>query len=254
MTVATKYSNYPSTDKQIIEIDKQNKCSPNLVQLKTYLIDFHGGQSLGCYVERPIRGGTTRSIHWYGAALDWRYENPGPGRPWLVGYGLPWLIDNSMELGIQSIHDYVGARIWHAGRGWRASTSANMGDTWAQWIHIEVHPDNWFDARMVAEKLTVVPTPAPTPVPTPVPPPPLPIGYYVVQAVRSTVKAGDAGKMVWRAQFACQLITGAPAVIDGTFGFSTAEAIFNLQRFFGLTVDGVVGPATWAVLESVTND
>lgn len=253
MTVATQYSNYPVTDKQVIVIDKENKCSPNLIVLRNHLLAVHGGQSLGCYVERPIRGGTTRSIHWYGGALDWRYENPGPGREVLRTSILPWLIDNSMELGIQSIHDYVGARIWHAGRGWRSSSSANMGDDWAQWIHVEVHPDNWYDARPIDEKLPAAPPPPP-PVPTPTPTPQPPIGNYVVNAVRSTVKAGDVGKMVWRAQFACQLVTGSPAVLDGTFGFSTAEAIFNLQRFFGLTVDGVVGPATWAILETVTND
>jgi peptidoglycan hydrolase-like protein with peptidoglycan-binding domain len=60
--------------------------------------------------------------------------------------------------------------------------------------------------------------------------------------------------MVRRAQYACQLITGAPATVDGDFGGQTDEAIRNFQRFFGLKDDGQVGPKTWAVLEQITND
>jgi LAS superfamily LD-carboxypeptidase LdcB len=79
-------------------------------------------------------------------------------------------------------------------------------------------------------------------------------GTYIVDAIRSNVQVGSKGKMVRRAQYACQLITGAPATVDGDFGGQTDEAIRNFQRFFGLKDDGQVGPKTWAVLEQITND
>jgi len=40
----------------------------------------------------------------------------------------------------------------------------------------------------------------------------------------------------------------APLAIDGYFGPDTEAAVQNYQREFGLTVDGLVGPATWRAL------
>jgi hypothetical protein len=89
--------------------------------------------------------------------------------------------------------------------------------------------------------------------PDPIPPTPVPpTKEYPVEATRSTVKLGSTGKMVKRAQFACQLITGGPATIDGDFGQATDTAIRNFQTVFGLTSDGQVGPKTWAQLEGFT--
>ena len=36
--------------------------------------------------------------------------------------------------------------------------------------------------------------------------------------------------------------------IDGNFGPRTEEAVKNVQRFFKITVDGIVGPQTWRTL------
>ncbi|NJL45959.1 MAG: peptidoglycan-binding protein [Leptolyngbyaceae cyanobacterium SM2_3_12] len=36
--------------------------------------------------------------------------------------------------------------------------------------------------------------------------------------------------------------------VDGLFGSQTEAAVRQVQRINNLTVDGIVGPATWAVL------
>ena len=38
--------------------------------------------------------------------------------------------------------------------------------------------------------------------------------------------------------------------IDGIFGSDTERAVIQFQVQAGLTVDGVIGPATWAALET----
>ncbi|HTZ87421.1 MAG TPA: peptidoglycan-binding protein [Solirubrobacteraceae bacterium] len=53
---------------------------------------------------------------------------------------------------------------------------------------------------------------------------------------------GSSGNAVSRLQYALHLPT------DGNFGPETEAAIERLQARHGLTVDGVVGPATWSVL------
>lgn len=78
-------------------------------------------------------------------------------------------------------------------------------------------------------------------------------GAYNVEAVRWTVKNGDEGKMVWRCQFACQLNMNSDLpIIDGDFGPQTEEAVKTIQRHYGLKVDGICGPDTWKILETIT--
>ncbi|NEQ71279.1 MAG: peptidoglycan-binding protein [Symploca sp. SIO2D2] len=40
-------------------------------------------------------------------------------------------------------------------------------------------------------------------------------------------------------------------VVDGIFGIATEEAVKKFQKYYGLTVDGIVGSQTWAKLESI---
>lgn len=143
-----------------------NVCSPNLVVLHRFLLDVWGGKNLGCHLDRNIVGGSTPSSHAYGAGADWGWDpftHNGPGRSVLLSEVVPFLIDNSAELGVQAIHDYQGSRIWRSwrpasqgGAGWRPQSKASqMGQEWARWIHVEVHKDFWGDRRPVTERLGV---------------------------------------------------------------------------------------------------
>lgn len=65
---------------------------------------------------------------------------------------------------------------------------------------------------------------------------------------RRTLRKGSKGEDVVYLQ---QLLTaeGALISVDGIFGGDTLLAVKDFQASHGLTVDGVVGPLTWAALE-----
>jgi hypothetical protein len=137
-------------------------CSPNLVALQAYLDQrWPGGQYLGCEGDRPIRAGVTPSEHSWGAALDWRYP---------VGTAdaiLRFLIDNSAELGVCRIHDYLRARIWTAGRTpnigdahtlwWKPNTGPGMGEAWADYFHIVTTLEAFGWSQPVAGRIALPP-------------------------------------------------------------------------------------------------
>lgn len=78
------------------------------------------------------------------------------------------------------------------------------------------------------------PTPGPAPSPHPVSEP--------------TIKLHSTGAPVVYAQ---QLLTAKfnhPLTADGVFGPMTQKAVEDVQKFFGVGVDGVVGPVTWSIL------
>jgi hypothetical protein len=79
---------------------------------------------------------------------------------------------------------------------------------------------------------------------SPQPVPPLPTGT-------PTLKQGDQGPAVVTLQE--RLIAWgflATGQADGAFGGKTASAVITFQKFSKLTPDGIVGPKTWAVLDS----
>lgn len=139
---------------------KFRKESPNMVAIKDYLCKRWGGSSVGILNRRPIRGGSSPSSHTFGAALDWRYGDTAVHRQKIEKEVIPWLIDNSEELGIQAIHDYVGARVWMARRvggqrGWRAQPKKGaMGASWAKWLHIETTKKSWRNRIRVDERFS----------------------------------------------------------------------------------------------------
>jgi hypothetical protein len=208
-------------------------CSPALQSLNVYMSKRWGGMDLGCYGRRPVRGGATWSSHSFGAARDWRYENPGPGRAILLDEVLPFLIEHSKELGIQAIHDYKGGRIWRSNRGdgkgayWKdqPKSSSGMGQSWAGWIHIEVHQGAWFDGRSVEDKINQRLVPAPT------------------------LRQGARGpEVLWLAEY-MQLLGFTRVTPQPVFDRRLAAAVGRMQRKVGVKPDKVYGPSTAAAFE-----
>ncbi|NJO20753.1 MAG: peptidoglycan-binding protein [Spirulinaceae cyanobacterium RM2_2_10] len=66
--------------------------------------------------------------------------------------------------------------------------------------------------------------------------------------VSPSLRLGAEGEAVRRLQTRLQALGFLEGAIDGIFGPATLAAVEAAQADLGLTVDGVVGPATWEVL------
>ncbi|MCX5400637.1 peptidoglycan-binding protein [Streptomyces sp. NBC_00102] len=64
------------------------------------------------------------------------------------------------------------------------------------------------------------------------------------------LRQGSTGDDVRRLQRALTAALGSTVSIDGDFGSGTATAVRTFQTDHGLTVDGIVGTATWTALQS----
>lgn len=142
-----------------------NRCSPNEQLIGHHLDAEFGSMENGCYGVRDNRAGTAISTHAYGAANDRTFRavsaNFNTKRGVMLN-AIEHLRQNSDELGIQAIHDYIGCRIWHSNRephtypdGWKIQTpdAFGMGKTWADWIHVEVYEESWYWATPIADRL-----------------------------------------------------------------------------------------------------
>ncbi|MBO8171938.1 MAG: spore cortex-lytic enzyme [Bacillaceae bacterium] len=68
----------------------------------------------------------------------------------------------------------------------------------------------------------------------------------------STLYDGSTGGDVWDLQYRLSLLGYYQAKLDGVMGWQTVQAVRHFQRDYGLTVDGIVGPATWNLLKKVS--
>lgn len=62
------------------------------------------------------------------------------------------------------------------------------------------------------------------------------------------LRRGDKNDAVKSLQGALKARAGQPVAFDGDFGPATETAVKNVQRYVGLTADGIVGANTWNVL------
>lgn len=206
------------------------KASPNLLLLAAELRARWNMKSLGCYVVRPVRGGTAWSSHAFGAAVDLGYgdRHGGPGLAVIEAQVLPWLIENSAELGIQRIHLYQRTRYWEAGRGW-VDKSPGAGN---DWIHVETHPDRWADITPIAQRLLEGSQSASS----------VPQAPTAPKYPGRPLKRGSTGQAVKEIQRALGLTD------DGKYGPQTEARVSAWQTEQKLTADGIVGPVTWKAL------
>ncbi|MBE9125966.1 MULTISPECIES: N-acetylmuramoyl-L-alanine amidase [unclassified Coleofasciculus] len=71
-------------------------------------------------------------------------------------------------------------------------------------------------------------------------------------SVEEILREGDTGLKVKELQQLLKAQNFNPGPIDGIFGAGTTEAVISFQKFHGLDPDGLVGPATWSILERVS--
>jgi len=241
VTVQTRYFPFQTTP-----FRNPGRCAPRLIALKEWVLDEWGGQDLGCHVVRRIVGGTTTSTHAWGCAWDWRYEGPGPGMGFADSTAIPKLLGRSAEVGVQALHHYARSLIWRppgtngrpsgpASNGWRVQPKGSqMGQSWAKWLHIEIHLDAW-DTIDIGRAMNPAPPPAPSKWPASTPTPTLKRGS------RNTEARQLIDVMKFWGWYPREYMGDGN---DGIIGARGDAGIKTMQRALRATSDGVYGPKT----------
>lgn len=81
------------------------------------------------------------------------------------------------------------------------------------------------------------------------------MGFYGLWplATKPRVGLGSQGDVVKYLQGVILHKAGGNISVDGNYGDSTQRRVMDLQRFFGLTVDGWVGSETWKVIDTLAS-
>ena len=157
------------------------------------------------------------------------------------------------------VHMNVGTESWHMQPieldGWDSWVRAGRPDLG----HFTFRDDQTQPEPLPEPQPTPVPTP-PDPTPIPVPEPPMPDPNptpqpapqspaptpqeITVQFTSRNLQQGASGPDVKFYQGILNRIAGQELTEDGQYGAKTAQAVKNWQTFFGMTVDGVMGPNT----------
>ena len=68
------------------------------------------------------------------------------------------------------------------------------------------------------------------------------------------LRIGSTGLPVRRAQKRMSLVGFDVGGVDGRYGAKTETAVKDLQQRFQVTVDGVVGPQTWNIIDALEDE
>jgi peptidoglycan hydrolase-like protein with peptidoglycan-binding domain len=68
------------------------------------------------------------------------------------------------------------------------------------------------------------------------------------------LRKGSTGDDVKHLQNLLNYVYGPDLKVDGIFGAKTEAAVKKFQKDYGLTVDGIVGPKTWSMLQFQIHD
>lgn len=117
-------------------------CQPGAKALMAWCLANTTATNLGCYVNRPIRGGSSLSVHAEGRALDLGFPSREGGTP--AGWNLAHrLVAAHRDLGVQYV--IYARRQWLATKpGWRSYSGASAHN---EHIHVELN-------RAAAQALT----------------------------------------------------------------------------------------------------
>ena len=139
--------------------DQADGPRPGTVRFMDWLVFLFGGASRGIYARRPVRGGTSMSVHGTGRALDYG------GSSEQIRKAIDWTYANRDLFQVEEIHDYLGLWIPTKGfgagyrcsrdsgglfSGWKIYTKPTIG-TGGRWTHIELAPEVANSAELVDE-------------------------------------------------------------------------------------------------------
>lgn len=128
-----------------VRYDRATGCSsgptPGALALVDHWKRTTGLGSLGIFNCRPIRGGTSFSIHAEGRAADLAANANDPRQVSQGDAYAQWLTENSEALQVQQI--IWNRRLWRSGQGWRAYDGS--AGPHLDHLHVELNRDgaNW---------------------------------------------------------------------------------------------------------------
>lgn len=229
---------------------------PGLEAFVAAIQERSGGQmwNNGTYGIRSKRGKSSLSVHATGRAADIsrrKYgKHPGTSRQNLEKV-CDWLVEHAEDIGLEYLADY---EYGNGGRGWRCDRDdwqiyrpgIIAGGGSGDWIHLEICGEkaastDWIDAVMASFPLSSS-APAAAPADDSSYP-----GISTKRGSRATARIRQIQEKLVEHGARNSRNTG-PLVVDGDFGAATDAAVKAFQEARGLTVDGIVGPQTWAAL------